>query len=111
MSARLHRFVVIRASGKAENFDRKPGLFPAESPPYLEVLSKLYDEVQTAGSNHDSAVTLLFNGKVVIEGNLHKVVWDYGWERRQEIDKAAAAVNEKHTPDWYRAWIDEGKKP
>jgi len=110
MTERLHRFVVIRASGKAENFDRPGILFPSQSPPYLDVLSKLYDEVQTAGSNHDSAVTLLFNGKVVIEGNLHRAVWDFGWERRQAIDKAAAAVNEKHTPDWYREWQAEAKK-
>lgn len=76
---------------------------------YFEVLADVWTEYQHAGRNTPLPRSLIMNGSVVTD-KLSDLGWRYGSELNEALASARAQVQEKHTPDFWRAEIDKRKR-
>lgn len=84
-------YVIITKSGKA---------ITPQTHEYFRILSKIYEDYQSGGSNWDKPNKLLRNGNVVVETNLAEVAWNYGSALRNAISKASMDVQANQRPEW-----------
>jgi hypothetical protein len=90
--ARDPNYVVLTLSGR---------VWPkAVTTGYFGILSAVYEELQSAGSQWDAPWTLLRDGKVVVDGKLNDLAYKYGSEDREARARAYTEVREKHWPEW-----------
>lgn len=76
-------FTVITNRGRAKTYDQVS---------YFSVLTAIYDEFRSGGSNHDLANMLLLNGKVVVTSGLNELAYKYCTERDEAMQKARDEV-------------------
>ena len=99
----------IRYSGRMENIQNAPG----RSRTFDEVMLQVYQEMQTAGSNHDSPKTLFFNGDPIqLPGNkpLHSFAYEYGTARYEATSRAVREHIAKWKPEALKESEDESDR-
>ena len=84
-------YTIIKKSGRTE-------WMPETT--YREVLSRVYLEYLSAGSNWDRPNMLIVNGKVVVESGLADAAWAYGTFERGLRDETERKLSETFKPEW-----------
>lgn len=91
MSRKQPNFTIIKESGRTEFFTDRD---------YFGILSSIYHEYMSAGSNWDRPNMLLMDGKIVISEKLSEIAWSYGQRNRDLHSKLTETMRNEFTPDW-----------
>lgn len=103
MTAKVHHYLVVTRSGRPWlGGSVSPGLTSTDDPEatYWSILQKIFTEYQSAGSQWDRPWVLMLDGRIVVEGELSEVAWDYCTKLREAEKLIRQSVRDGHMPDW-----------
>ena len=84
-------YTIIKASGRTE-------WMPETT--YQAVLSSVYREYCSAGSNWDGPNMLLLNGRVVVDTGLADIAWRYGTSASKMRNEVERRISDAIKPKW-----------
>lgn len=95
--AKGENYTIIKLSGRTE-------FFPDAD--YYSVLSNVFHEYMSAGSNWDRPNMLLFNGRVVMTEGLADLAWNYGERNRALHEEIHTKIRAEFAPEWLKDTSD-----